>query len=42
MTVAKHLARMEEKCMQDFGKKTSGKGPGEDVDGESNVTLKQI
>jgi hypothetical protein len=39
---AKHLECMEEKCMQDFGRKTPGKGPVEDVDADSKVTLKQI
>jgi len=42
MKGAKHLARMEEKCVQDFGRKTPGKGPVEDVDADSNVVLKQI
>jgi hypothetical protein len=31
---------MEEKCMQDFGRKTPSKGPVKDVDADSNVTLK--
>lgn len=28
--------------MQDFGRKAPGKGPVEDVDADSNVTVKQI
>lgn len=42
MRGVKNMARMEEKCMQDFGRKTPGKGPVEDVNADSNVTLKQI
>jgi hypothetical protein len=42
MRGAKHLACMEEKCIQDFGRKTPGKGSVEDVDAGSNITLKQI
>jgi hypothetical protein len=42
MRGAKHLARMEEKCMQDSGRKTRGKGPVEDVNAEGNIILKQI
>jgi hypothetical protein len=40
--VLKHLARMEQKCMQDFGRKTHDKVPIEGLDVESNVTLTQI
>lgn len=42
MRGARHLTRIEEKCMQDFGRKTHGEGPVEDVDAESNVILTQI
>jgi hypothetical protein len=42
MRGARHLARIEEKCMQDFGRKTHGKGAFEDVDAESNVISTQI
>jgi hypothetical protein len=32
---------MDEKYSQDFGRKTPGKGPVEDVNADGNVTLKQ-